>query len=65
MQIGLDLATNDADCLVLMVAHSAYRNLDLERLGARMRRKIVIDGRHLLRESAIAAGFTYRCVGIA
>jgi UDP-N-acetyl-D-mannosaminuronic acid dehydrogenase len=54
-----------ADCLVVMVAHTAYRALDLDHLGRLMRTRALVDGRHLLDGArAAAAGFVYRCVGV-
>jgi UDP-N-acetyl-D-mannosaminuronic acid dehydrogenase len=61
----LESVVRGADCLVLMVAHSAYRSLDLAHLGSIMRTRTVVDGRHVLdRNDALAAGFIYRCVGV-
>jgi UDP-N-acetyl-D-mannosaminuronic acid dehydrogenase len=58
------LATG-ADCLVLMVAHSAYRSLDLRRIGELMRTRTLADGRHMLDRTQVeAAGFTYYCLGV-
>jgi UDP-N-acetyl-D-mannosaminuronic acid dehydrogenase len=55
----------DADCIVLMVAHTRYQDLELDRLGGSMRHRILIDGRHLFsRDAAVAAGFDYRCLGV-
>jgi UDP-N-acetyl-D-mannosaminuronic acid dehydrogenase len=64
--IDLSAASVGADCVILMVAHSAYRTLPLEWLGRRMRNRVLIDGRNFVGSSAAeAAGFTYRCVGVA
>jgi UDP-N-acetyl-D-mannosaminuronic acid dehydrogenase len=53
------------DCLVLMVAHSAYRSIDLRDIGELMRTRTLADGRHVLDQTrAEAAGFAYYCVGI-
>jgi UDP-N-acetyl-D-mannosaminuronic acid dehydrogenase len=58
-------AVEQADCLILMVAHPDYARLELASLAARMRTPILIDGRHAVaEEAAVAAGFTYRCVGV-
>jgi UDP-N-acetyl-D-mannosaminuronic acid dehydrogenase len=57
-------ATAGADALVFMVAHQAYRHLDLGQLKAAMRGDLLIDGRHLFdRDHAEAAGFDYYCIG--
>jgi UDP-N-acetyl-D-mannosaminuronic acid dehydrogenase len=53
------------DALVLMVAHSQYRALDLTSLKNSLRRPVLIDGRHVFIEDyARSLGFIYRCVGI-
>lgn len=54
------------DAVVLMVAHRAYRALDLAALKSALRTPILIDGRNLFDAScARAAGLLYRCVGVA
>lgn len=54
----------DADCVVLMVAHNEYRQLDLTALAQRMRHAILVDGRHVFDEAALRrAGFIYRILG--
>lgn len=54
----------DADCLVLMVAHDAYKKLDLVEAGKKMRNKIIIDGRNFFdKEKAQSLGFIYKGVG--
>jgi UDP-N-acetyl-D-mannosaminuronic acid dehydrogenase len=61
----LDLVLAGADCLVVMVAHSDYRNLDLARVRAAMRGLILIDTRHLIDPAAAAAaGFDFRATGV-
>jgi UDP-N-acetyl-D-mannosaminuronic acid dehydrogenase len=61
----LEQVVAGADCLVVMVRHSAYRSLDLARLGRLMRRRVLVDGRHLVDGAqAAVAGFAYRCLGI-
>jgi UDP-N-acetyl-D-mannosaminuronic acid dehydrogenase len=66
LQCELTDAARGADCLVLMVGHNAYRDLDLGRLAALMRTRTLVDGRHLFRSSsAAAAGLSYRCIGTA
>jgi UDP-N-acetyl-D-mannosaminuronic acid dehydrogenase len=55
-----------ADAVVLMVAHDAYRELDLDRLGRAMKTRALVDGRHLVEaEAARGAGFVFRAVGRA
>jgi UDP-N-acetyl-D-mannosaminuronic acid dehydrogenase len=65
LDIDLTQASVGADCIILMVAHSAYRHLSLDALGRAMRTRILVDGRHFFDpEVAASAGFAYRCVGI-
>ncbi len=53
------------DAVVVMVAHDAYRTLDLRALRARVARPILIDGRHVFpADQARMAGWTYRGVGM-
>jgi UDP-N-acetyl-D-mannosaminuronic acid dehydrogenase len=55
----------DADCGVLMVAHSAYRSLDLEAAARRMRHARLVDARGFFEPEALrTAGFTYRTIGV-
>jgi UDP-N-acetyl-D-mannosaminuronic acid dehydrogenase len=64
-QVDLDRVVLGADGLILMVAHDAYRYLDLAQLSGRMRNPVLVDGRHFFdADAAIRAGFTYRCLGI-
>lgn len=61
----LECATG-CDAAVIMVAHSAYSNLDLVRLRNAMRPNspVLVDGRHVLdRVRVREAGFVYRAVG--
>lgn len=54
------------DAAVLMVAHQAYRTLDLSQLKAALRTPLLVDGRHAFEaECARDVGLTYRCVGQA
>jgi UDP-N-acetyl-D-mannosaminuronic acid dehydrogenase len=56
--------TGGRDALVFMVAHQAYRDLDLRELRRELRTPILIDGRGIfLRDQAKAAGFDYFCIG--
>jgi UDP-N-acetyl-D-mannosaminuronic acid dehydrogenase len=55
-----------ADAAVLMVAHTAFRELDLRRLASALRMPILIDGRHCFNPATVqAAGLSYRCLGTA
>lgn len=52
------------DAAVVMVAHRAYRELDLEKLGATLARRVLIDGRGLFANCSLSSsGWVYRCVG--
>ncbi|MBK8985789.1 MAG: nucleotide sugar dehydrogenase [Chloroflexi bacterium] len=52
------------DAAVLMVAHTAYKTVDLIEIGAIMRTPVLIDGRHLFSLSQVNAGnFVYRVIG--
>lgn len=57
-------AATGSDCLVVLSDHDNFRTLDLIALGAVMRSRSIVDGRHLIDpRSALAAGFHYRGVG--
>ena len=57
-------AVDNADALVLVTEWDEYGKLDLERLGARMARRILVDGRNLFDlEMARLAGFDYTGIG--
>ena len=52
------------DAIVLMVAHSVYRSLDLNSLTTALRTPVLIDGRHVFNAAqAQTAGLTYRGIG--
>ncbi|MDW8065738.1 MAG: nucleotide sugar dehydrogenase [Anaerolineae bacterium] len=52
------------DAAVVMVAHRAYRELNLDRLGAVLARKVLVDGRGLFADRLFPSdGWIYRCVG--
>ena len=54
------------DAVVLMVAHDAYRDLDLKRLKSVLRMPILVDGRHVYDgNKARAAGMIYSGIGQA
>ncbi len=55
----------DADALVLMVAHSAYEDLDWGALREAVRTPVLIDGRSAIDSAAaISAGWLLRVVGV-
>jgi UDP-N-acetyl-D-mannosaminuronic acid dehydrogenase len=58
-------ALRGAQCAVLMVAHSAYQDLDLGAAASKMRQPRMVDARGLFKPEALhAAGFTYRTIGV-
>jgi len=64
-QGDLDGAVRDCDAVAVMVAHDAYRALDLERLRSLVRTPVLVDGRRVIeRGRAEAARWNYRGVGI-
>ncbi len=53
-----------ADAIVIMVAHDAYRALDLRTLRERMRSPVLVDGRYVIEGThARDAGFVFRGLG--
>lgn len=53
-----------ADCLLLLTDHDAYRELDPEDVGQRMRTKLLYDTRHILDHDAWRrAGFRVQVLG--
>ena len=58
-------ALSGADCAVLMVAHSAYGELDLSAAAAKMGRAQMVDARALFKPEALkSAGFVSRTIGV-
>jgi len=51
-----------ADCLVVMVAHDAYRQMDVAAVTRQMRTPVVVDGRRVIQP---ATGTKWRGVGVA
>ncbi|RYG25084.1 UDP-glucose/GDP-mannose dehydrogenase family protein [bacterium] len=61
---GVFDVTTDADALVVVTEWNEFRQLDLNRLGACMKQRIMFDGRRLYkRETAERAGFEYFTIG--
>ncbi len=59
-------AAGACDAAVVMVAHDAYRALDVETLRRSLRRPVLVDGRDMFDSAALrAAGWIYRGVGKA
>lgn len=62
-QSALEVA-NGADCIVLVTEWNEFKQLDLEALAARVKQKILFDGRRIYRpDVAERAGFEYHAVG--
>jgi len=64
--INRDLRTTarGADCLAIVTAHDAYRNLDLKGLKRTMRRHVIVDGRNVFSGSdVVKTGWVYRGIG--
>ena len=60
----LEATVKRADAMVLVTAHTAYRKLDLRRLGRLLRRRVLVDGRNVFQgPEVIATGFVYRGIG--
>lgn len=61
----LGVVTAGADALVVMVAHDAYRAMALGEVAARMRTRVLVDGRRAIDLAAArAAGFEIRAIGL-
>ncbi len=55
----------DADCAVLMVAHTAYKDLDLNAAAKVMRTPALVDARGFFEPDKLKqAGFRYRLIGV-
>jgi UDP-N-acetyl-D-mannosaminuronic acid dehydrogenase len=64
-QRELEAAVRGCDAIVVMVAHDAYRALDLEDLRRLAARPVLVDGRNVFSaQRAREAGWVYRGVGI-
>jgi UDPglucose 6-dehydrogenase len=59
-------AVADADAAVLVTEWPELADLDWARLGATMRRAVLVDGRNMLDPASMReAGFTYDAIGRA
>jgi UDPglucose 6-dehydrogenase len=57
-------AATGADAVVIVTEWDAYRALDLRRLAALMRGRLLVDFRNVYNHDVVAeAGLTYACVG--
>lgn len=70
MMPGVEFVSNaydvaqDADAVAIVTEWDAFRALDLERLGALMRTRCLVDLRNIYqREDAVRAGFDYTSIG--
>ena len=60
-----ELATEKADCVIIMTEWNLYKDLDLELLLRRMAGNVLIDGRRALdANEAAQIGFDYKTVGL-
>jgi len=65
-QGDLIAAAEGCDAAVVMAAHSAYRDIDLQALKSALRLPVLVDGRRVFDvEQANRVGFVYRGVGVA
>jgi UDP-N-acetyl-D-mannosaminuronic acid dehydrogenase len=54
----------DCDAVVVMVAHSEYKTIDLNKMKSNLRFPILVDGRRMYESSTVqSAGFEYRYLG--
>jgi UDP-N-acetyl-D-mannosaminuronic acid dehydrogenase len=62
----IDSVLAGADVMIVMVAHSVYRGLDLRSAGAAMRHRLLVEGRRVFEPADVrSAGFNARVVGVA
>ena len=62
-QQALD-ALDGADCLLICTEWAVFRNPDFAAMEARMKGKVIFDGRNLYNNAKMArAGWTYRSIG--
>jgi UDPglucose 6-dehydrogenase len=56
--------SDGADAVIVVTEWSEFRQLDLERLGAHMKTRLMFDGRRIYRrDHAVRAGFEYYTIG--
>ncbi|WP_457741523.1 UDP-N-acetyl-D-mannosamine dehydrogenase [Thermococcus sp.] len=58
---SLEEAVRGSDAIVIATDHTAFKSIDWEKVGALMRTKILIDGRHVVREPPM--GFLFKGIG--
>ena len=60
-----ELATEKADCVIIITEWNIYKNLDLRSLLERMDGNVLIDGRRTLNaKEAEKTGFDYKTIGL-
>ncbi|MCR8501808.1 MAG: UDP binding domain-containing protein, partial [Candidatus Korarchaeota archaeon] len=61
---SLEEAVKDADLVAIVTDHPEFRKIDLQRLAALVRRKIIVDGRRVFEpQQALSSGFQYYGIG--
>ncbi len=61
---NIEEAVKGSDCLVLVTAHAAYKNLNLKHIKGLMRNPIIVDGRNVFdKEVCMREGFIYQGIG--
>ncbi len=64
-QGDLETVVRGVDALVLMVAHQAYRKMNLDEILSWMRHPVIVDGRHILDVGQVQKTLMiYRCIGV-
>lgn len=64
-RVDLRKVVEDADAVVVMVAHDEYLDLDWEKVKKLMSGNLLVDGRNVLgKEKATGFGFAYKAVGV-
>jgi len=58
---SLEEAVRGSDAVVIATDHTAFKSIDWEKVGALMRTKILIDGRHVIKEPP--RGFLFKGIG--
>jgi UDP-N-acetyl-D-mannosaminuronic acid dehydrogenase len=59
----LNKAVRKADALVIVTGHRAYRKMDLAKIGRKMRRRVIVDGRNVFPQGLGGRRFVYRGLG--
>ena len=60
----LDEALRDADAVIFVTRHEAYRSLTPDELKSKMKGRIVVDGRNIFSTSQLQAiGMIYKAIG--